>query len=98
MKLNELIERLTEMREELEAAGWTEAQVQSVEVSVSTQPGYPHENDIAHARFLKRDAGDTVVTLAEGSYQGYGQRSAWDEPVDYSTFLEEQEEEQEEED
>jgi hypothetical protein len=82
MTLDELIERLTDLRDSEGIPGHTE-------VRVAQQPSYPLLGDLdAVTTVVESEPGDSEATeatvyLASGNASDYGSRSLWDDDIQY---------------
>ena len=75
MTLNELIERLEEIRNE--ASG-------DIQILGAFQPNYPLVADVAAVTtFLSEDADESGVYIALGDGRNYGSSAMWDDEVVY---------------
>ena len=77
MTLNELIQQLTDLREEL-AYGGDEYEAGEVEVIGATQPNYPLDCELQEITAIIDDEGIKRVYLAFDDAGEYGTRRAWD--------------------
>jgi hypothetical protein len=90
MTLDELIERLTDLRDVEGIPG-------HMEVRIAQQPGYPLLGDLEAITTVVEseadgDGTEATVYLASGNAKDYGSRSMWDDDIQYPDDSEDEDE------